>query len=174
MGEVFGGHERALGAIQTYQSTVNAASQQNGVDPRLTNAIIYEEQSHLLPGEAAKDYLFPDSQLGGYDGGVGVMQVSGHIGKKYGDYTKTQLARDPAININVGTTYLGAIQNSFSSVNQNSANVQIGTQYNGSTAYGQRIAAQMGNPNYNTNILIAGLHSIVASLQKIVNSLTKR
>ena len=34
------------------------------------------------------------------------------------------------------------------------------------------IAAQMSNPNYNTNVIIAGLQSIVSSLQSIVASLT--
>src|SRR6266478_5599755 len=152
-GEVFGGHDRAMNAIQANQSTVNAASQQHGVDPRLTNAIIYEEQSHLTPDEAlGRERLFPN--VG--NGGVGVMQVSGPVGQKFGGYSKTDLAWDPYKNINAGTAYLGSIQNSFTSPNLNSQIVGIGTQYNGSSAYGQRIAAQMSNPNYNTNVIIAG------------------
>jgi len=168
MGEIFGGHERALSKIQTYQSAVNADSQQNGVAPSLTNAIIYEEQSHLTPDEVlGREQLFPD--IG--SGGVGLMQVSGPIGKKYGGHTKSELAKDPVVNINVGTAHLGAIQRNFSSNNQDYMNAQIGTQYNGSAAYGQRIAAQTSNPNYNRNIIIAGLQSIVSSLQSLVASL---
>jgi hypothetical protein len=85
MGEVFGGHERALNAMQTYQGTINADSQKYGVDPRLTNAVVYEEQSHLTPDEAlGREQLFPN--IG--NGGVGVMQVSGSIGKQFGNYSK--------------------------------------------------------------------------------------
>jgi RHS repeat-associated protein len=73
--EVFGGHIRAMSAIQQYGSVVNQTSAKYGVDPALANAIMYEEQSHLLnvpgiPFESIKDYVAPGSQLGGYDGGV--------------------------------------------------------------------------------------------------------
>jgi Transglycosylase SLT domain len=172
-GEVFGGHARAMNAMQSYQGDISRDSQKYGVDPRLTNAVVYDEQSHLLPTEEAKDYLFPNPQLGGYDGGVGIMQVSGSVGKKFGNYSKEELARDPSKNVDAGTAYLGSIQNNFSSASQYGKTIGIGTQYNGSTAYGQRIAAQMSNPNYNRNIIVAGLQGIISSLQKIITSLTK-
>jgi hypothetical protein len=162
-----------MNAMQRYQGDISRDSQKYGVDQQLTNAVIYEEQSHLLPTEKAKDYLFPNSQLGGYDGGVGVMQVSGSVGKKFGNYSKEELARDPSKNIDAGTAYLGVTQSNFSSASQYGKTIGVGTQYNGSTAYGQRVAAQMGNPNYNRNILVAGLQGIISSLQKIIASLTK-
>ena len=102
------------------------------------------------------------------------MQVSGPIGEQYGGYTKAELASDPNKNIDAGTAYLGSIQNNFSSTNQDTKVVGIGTQYNGSMAYGQRVAAQMSNPDYNKNIIIAGLQSIVSSLQELISSLSKK
>jgi RHS repeat-associated protein len=84
--EVAGGHSRAMSTMQHNQASVNQSSAKYGVNPTLANAIMYEEQSHLLnvpgiPFESAKDYFMPNSQLGGYDGGVGVMQVTGGVGK---------------------------------------------------------------------------------------------
>ncbi len=121
----------------------------------------YEEQSHLLnapgvPFESAKDYLLPNSQLGGYDGGVGEMQVSGAVGEKYG-YTKKELARDSRKNIDAGAAYLSSFLGSPSSV---------GRQYNGSVAYGQRIQAQMNNPDYNTNVVRYALIQVIKYLKK--------
>lgn len=166
LGEVFGGHERALEAQAQYQGTINAASAANGVSSSLTNAIIYEEQSHLmnlpgLPVESAVDYLLPNSNLGGYDGGVGIMQVSGSVGSKLGGYSKTELARDPKKNILSGTAYLSSISNSVGSTNYSA----IGQQYNGSPAYGQRINAQMQNPNYNSNIFVGTVSGALQMLQ---------
>ncbi len=170
VGEVFGGHDRALNAMQTYQGAISADSQKYGVNPSLTNAVVYEEQSHLTPDEAlGREQLFPN--IG--NGGVGVMQVSGPVGKQYGDYTKAQLARDLYKNIDAGTAYLGSIQNSFASPNLNSKVIGVGTQYNGSTAYGQRTAAQMSNPNYNRNIIAGNLQGIISSLQKIISYMSK-
>jgi hypothetical protein len=63
-------------------------------------------------------------------------------------------------------------QNSFSSPTSYSKIVGIGTQYNGAQAYGQRIAAQMSNPNYNRNVIVAGLQNLVNSLQQLIASLT--
>jgi hypothetical protein len=167
--EVFGGHSRAMNAIQQNQGTVNTMSAKYGVNPRLANAIMYEEQSHLLPTESAKDYLFPNSQLGGYDGGVGVMQVTGGVGKQYG-YDKTELAHDARKNIDAGIGNLAKVQTgnvALTASRYNSASAQTVTNY------GQRAAAQVNNPNYNTNVLVYGLQQIVSSLQKIISSLTK-
>jgi RHS repeat-associated protein len=167
--EVAGGHSRAMAAMQQNQSTVNAISAKYGVSPPLANAIMYEEQSHLLPGEGAKDYLFPNSQLGGYDGGVGVMQVTGGVGKQYG-YDKTELARDPRKNIDAGIGNLAKVQTgnvAFTASKCNYGSTQS------LTNYGQRVAAQVNNPNYNTNVLVYGLQQIVSSLQKIVDSIKK-
>ncbi|MCA9346625.1 transglycosylase SLT domain-containing protein [Candidatus Saccharibacteria bacterium] len=111
---------------------------------------------------SAKDYLLPNSQLGGYDGGVGVMQVSGAVGEKYG-YTKTELARDPYKNIDAGTAYLSSFNTSNPAL--------AGKQYNGAAAYGQRIQAQVNNPNYNTNVVTYGLQQVVKSLKSIVKRL---
>jgi hypothetical protein len=41
------------------------------------------------------------------------------------------------------------------------------------TNYGQRVAAQFNNPNYNTNVLVYGLQQIVSSLQNVISSLQK-
>jgi RHS repeat-associated protein len=169
-GEVLGGHDRALNAMQTYQGTINADSQKYGVNLRLTNAIVYEEQSHLMPDEAlGREQLFPN--IG--NGGVGVMQVSGPIGKKFGNYSKTDLARDPLKNIDAGTAYLSSIQNTFSSPTRYEQTTGIGAAYNGSSAYVQRIAAQASSPNYNRNVFVAGLQSLVSSLQKLISTLQK-
>ena len=170
-GEVFGGHERAMNAIKDNEAAVNAASKQHGVHSALTNAIIYEEQSHLKPDEIlGREQFFPNIGTGG----VGVMQVSGSVGKNFGGYTKSELARDPVKNINAGTAYLSSIQNSFSAPNQSSKIIGVGTQYNGSAAYGERINAQVSNPNYNRNIIVSRLKNIVSALQKIVASLSKK
>ena len=168
-GEVLGGHQRGMDAIRTNQSTINSASSKYGVDPSLTRAIIMEEQSHLLPGEGVKDAMFPDSQLAGYDGGVGVMQVSGRVGKDFGGYSKAELARNPSKNIDSGTAYLGNISSSRNTTNP----ATIGTAYNGASAYGQRIQSQMNNPNYNTNVVVYGLQKLVKSLNSYVKSLKK-
>ncbi|OHA58450.1 MAG: hypothetical protein A2571_01570 [Candidatus Vogelbacteria bacterium RIFOXYD1_FULL_44_32] len=168
-GEVLGGHSRAMNAIQQNQSTINSASSKYGVDPALTSAIIREEQSHLLPGEGMKDAAFPDSQLAGYDGGVGIMQVSGRVGKDFGGYTKAELARNPQKNIDSGTAYLENISSSRNTTNP----ATIGTAYNGAGAYGQRIQSQMNNPNYNTNVVVYGLQKLVKSLNSYVKSLKK-
>jgi RHS repeat-associated protein len=172
--EVMGGHNRAMNAMQANQGTVSAMSAKYGVNPALANAVMYEEQSHLLnlpgiPFESTKDYLFPNSQLGGYDGGVGVMQVTGGVGQQYG-YDKYELARDPRKNIDAGIGNLGKVQSGSTAMTASRYN-------NGSTQtvtnYGQRVAAQVNNPNYNTNVLVYGLQQIVAGLQSIISSLKK-
>ena len=159
-GEVFGGHARALNAIQRNQGTVVAMTGQYGVDPALANAIIYEEQSHLMPDEAfGREQAFPN--LG--SGGVGVMQVSGPVGKEY-NYSKEELARDPRKNIQAGVANIakeqsrsnGSVALTASRYNYNPAN--------NVTAYGQRVAAQASNPNYNRNVLVSGLQKLVTSL----------
>lgn len=166
LGEVFGGHERGLEAQAQYASTIRQDSANSGISPSLTNAIIYEEQSHLMPDEVlGREQLFPN--LG--NGGVGVMQVSGPIGKEYGGYTKAELARDPRKNIAAGTAYLGNISGNVGSTNYTA----IGQQYNGSSAYGQRINAQMQNPNYNANIFTTTISGALGYLQQAFAATTQ-
>jgi RHS repeat-associated protein len=155
-GEVFGGHARGLDAIQKNQGQINGAN-----DPNLVSAVIYEEQSHLTLDEAlGREYLFPN--VG--EGGVGVMQVSGEVGAQFG-YTKTELARDPQKNISTGSGYLNSISQKLGTNDPAS----IGTAYNGSSLYGQRIAAQYNDPYYNMNIFVYQLQQIVNSLQSILD-----
>lgn len=158
VGEVNGGHARAMNAISRNQNNINELSKENGVDPKLTNAIVYEEQAHLMPDEVlGREQLFPN--LG--RGGVGVMQVTGPIGKEFGDYSKAELARDPRKNINAGTAYLSSI------IQKNSSDPAIvGEKYNGSKLYGERIAAQINNPNYNANIIVLGLKKLLKNYGK--------
>ena len=124
---------------------------------KLADAIIYEEQSHLTPDEVlGREYLFPDFGTGG----VGVMQVSGPIGKEFGDYSKTELARDPNKNIDAGIAYIGSFHTDDS--------MFVGQAYNGSASYGLRIYAQVNDPNYNTNVVIYGLKQIINSLHSLL------
>jgi len=172
--EVFGGHSRAMNSIERNQSTVNGASARYGVDPTLSNAVLYEEQSHLLnfpglPFESIKDYVAPNSQLGGYDGGVGEMQVTGKVGKEYG-YTKEELARDPKKNIDAGIGNLSKVQSNSAAMTASRYNYGSAQSV---TSYGQRVGAQVGNPNYNTNVIAYGLQQIISGLQGLINSLRK-
>ncbi len=43
--------------------------------------------------------------------------------------------------------------------------------YNGAAAYGQRIAAQMSNPNYNTNIITNVAQKVYGAVRSYVGSL---
>jgi hypothetical protein len=95
------------------------------------------------------------------------MQVNGANGQKFGGYSKWELANNPMLNIDSGTQLLSNIQTSYNTKNP----ATIGTVYNGSQAYGQRINAQMSNPNYNRNVLAAGLQKLVSSLQRLRDSL---
>jgi hypothetical protein len=95
------------------------------------------------------------------------MQVNGANGQRFGGYSKWELANDPMLDIDSGTRLLGNIQTTRNTTNP----AFIGTAYNGSAAYGQRINAQMSNPNYNRNVLAAGLRKLVSSLQKLRDSL---
>jgi hypothetical protein len=113
-----------------------------------------------VPISLGREQAFPNVGKGG----VGVMQVSGAVGEKYG-YTKTELARNPNANIDAGTAYLSSFSGSPSA---------IGQQYNGSAAYGQRIQTQMNNPDYNTNVTVYSLQKLVNSLQSLVKSLKKQ
>jgi RHS repeat-associated protein len=172
-GEVLGGHDRALDVIEQGQPIVDSTSAKYGVDPNLTNAIIYEEQSHLTPDEIlGREQLFPNFEPSGYDGGVGIMQVSGKIGKNFGNYSKTELARDPVKNIDSGVSYLSAINQ-----NQCKKPAIVGKEYNGSNSYGERIASQMNNSKYNTNIvsdiLQGAANSIKESVGGIIDKFTK-
>jgi RHS repeat-associated protein len=165
--EVFGGHTRAMNAIAQNAQNVNNLSARNGVNPALTNAIIYEEQSHLTPDETPtfkREQIAPTWEPSGKDGGVGLMQVNGANGQQYGGYSKWELANYPMLNIDSGTKVLAGIQKNYNTKSP----ATTGTVYNGSPAYGQRINAQMTNPNYNTNILIAGLSALVSKLSSLV------
>jgi soluble lytic murein transglycosylase-like protein len=97
------------------------------------------------------------------------MQVTGGVGQQYG-YDKYELARDPRKNIDAGIGNLGKVQSGSTAMTASRYN-------NGSTQtvtnYGQRVAAQVNNPNYNTNVLVYGLQQIVAGLQSIISSLKK-
>ncbi len=167
-GEVFGGHNRAMNAMQQYQGTINAASDRYGVNSALTNAIVYEEQSHLTPDEVlGREQILPNV---GKKGGVGLMQVSGPVGEEFGGYSKAELARNPNKNIDSGTAYLGSISNHLNSTNP----AAIGTAYNGASAYGQRIQAQVSNPNYNTNVAVYGLQQLVKSLTSLVETIKEK
>ncbi|MFA6105431.1 MAG: carbohydrate binding domain-containing protein [Patescibacteria group bacterium] len=166
-GEVFGGHERALEAIQQNQTTVNDASTKYGVSSNLTNAIMYEEQSHLQPDEVlGREQLFPN--VG--SGGVGVMQVSGKIGKEYG-YNKAELARDPAKNIDAG------VRNIAKEQGRSDSTALTASRYNyspakGVTSYGQRVQAQLNNPNYNRNI-VTDIKNAVSIIKSIIKATKK-
>jgi hypothetical protein len=96
------------------------------------------------------------------------MQVSGPIGKEYGDYSKEELARDPKKNIDAGTAYLESITGNVGATNYTA----IGQQYNGSQYYGQRINAQMQNPSYNSNIFVGALSSAFGFLRQAFNATT--
>src|SRR3989344_5652766 len=173
--EVLGGHGRATDVTQQYGNYMDQRSNSLGINSAIPRAITYEEQSHLinlpnLPLESVKDYVAPNLQLGGYDGGVGIMQVSGKVAKNFGDYSKTTVARDPIANINAGTGYIASISQEKKTTDPR----VIGQEYNGSLAYGQRVAAQVNNPNYNTNIFVQGFQRTMGALKSLVNSLIKK
>ena len=98
------------------------------------------------------------------------MQVSGKVAKNFGDYSKTTVARDPIANINAGTGYIASISQEKKTTDPR----VIGQEYNGSLAYGQRVAAQVNNPNYNTNIFVQGFQRTMGALKSLVNSLIKK
>lgn len=90
------------------------------------------------------------------------MQVTGGTGKEFGGYSKTDLARDPTKNIDSAGRYISNIMSTENTADPG----KIGTVYNGSSQYGQRIEAQINNPNYNTNIFSNTAQKIGASIQK--------
>jgi RHS repeat-associated protein len=90
--QIFGLGEWASGGIVRHQlgcmnAYIRETAEASGVDPWLVKAIIYEEQTHLLPGEALFERL-------GYGETVGLGQVTvGYFG-----YTREDLLT-PEVNI---------------------------------------------------------------------------
>ena len=165
LGEIFGGHSRAVRKIRKHGSELDQRSAEYGLDPALARAITAEEQSHLTPDEVfGREQLFPG--FGG--GGVGLMQVSGPIGLQFGGYTKTELAWDTSKNIYSGVSYINNISTTLNTTDP----AVIGTRYNGSPSYGQRIQARAGNPNYDKNILVDQLQKAVSTLSTLVQQLS--
>jgi soluble lytic murein transglycosylase-like protein len=118
--------------VKSYDSDINAAAKKYNVDPDLICAIIYEEQTHLLP-------LEDEAERKGIGNTVGLGQIT--IGL-YG-YTRDQLL-DPATNIQVLARHLSTIQQKPYNTYNHAPIASVATQYNcGScttiTDYGMRV-----------------------------------
>jgi len=126
---VRGAQVRAL--IAKYGGNIEAAAAGSGVDPGLIRGIIYEEQTHLLPGEGLAEQY-------GVGNTVGLGQVS--VGLH--GFSRAQLL-DPATNIQAVATHLSYLQGQ-PLIAPNAPLASLATSYNcGSctaiSAYGRRV-----------------------------------
>ena len=121
------------GIIAAFKEDIDAASEEFGVDGDLMRSIIYEEQTHLKPGEAfAEEYL-------GKGKTVGLGQITVGL---YG-YSREQLL-DSRTNIRVMAQHL-AVLGARGLIRNDAPISSLATRYNcGScssiSAYGRRVA----------------------------------
>jgi soluble lytic murein transglycosylase-like protein len=129
-GEAFRGRE-VRETLAGLSSEIDAAGGRYGVNPNAIRGIIYEEQTHLTPFEAALERR-------GYGSTVGLGQVTvGHYG-----YTRQQLL-DPRTNIQAVARHLSSFRGPPNLPGGGSV-ASLATRYNcGSctavTAYGRRV-----------------------------------
>lgn len=119
--------------IDQYGDEIDAAATTLGVDVGLIQGIIYEEQSHLLPGVESD---FAEQQ--GYGATVGLGQVT--VGLH--GYTREQLL-DPATNIRAIATHLAYLKlrpliNSRAPISSLATSYNCGT-CKSITSYGRRV-----------------------------------
>ena len=157
LGEIFGGHARAMDAVRDNGDTINEMSANNNVDPAVTTAIIVEEQSHLMPGEGIAERIAPSQ----FEGGVGLMQVQEATADNFGDYSPQDLARDTGANITAGTSYLETLGDDYSSYNGAGTHAEL---------YEQRINAQLANPDYNTNIISDQINKVAGAVADYITN----
>jgi soluble lytic murein transglycosylase-like protein len=129
-GEAFRGRS-VRETIAGLGSDIDAAGGRYGVDSNAIRAIIYEEQTHLTPFEAALERR-------GYGSTVGLGQVT--VG--YYGYTRQQLL-DPRTNVQAVARHLSSFQG-LPNLPGGGAIPSLATRYNcGSctavTAYGRRV-----------------------------------
>ncbi|PJE64865.1 MAG: hypothetical protein COU90_01205 [Candidatus Ryanbacteria bacterium CG10_big_fil_rev_8_21_14_0_10_43_42] len=164
-GEVFGGRDRALEAIARNHGNIQAASRETGVSENIIRSIYYEEQSHLVPGEALYEQAFFDR----VNGGVGEMQVSMNTALSVG--ADPRQLDDPQRNILTGAKVIQNIQQQGATTPYS-----IGKAYNSPSSahgdrYGQRIESYSANSTYQPN-LVENLTSLVKSLTQLVQTLS--
>ena len=124
--------EDVLETIAGQRSNIESAASQHGVDPNLIRATIYEEQTHLLPGEGIAERF-----------GVGDTVGLGQVTVGYYGYTREQLL-DPATNINAVARHLSTIQGQ-PLIDPSNRVGSIATRYNRGSAtsitpYGRRVS----------------------------------
>ena len=122
-----------LTTIGLYDRSIAEASERYRVDANLVRGIIFEEQTHMLPGEAA-------AEARGRGRTVGLGQVS--VGLN--GFTRQQLL-DPETNIHATAMHLATLQQQ-TLIDPSNPTASIATRYNcGSCStvsdYGQRVDA---------------------------------
>lgn len=122
---------RARAIIAKYGGTIDAAASELRVDAGLIGGIIYEEQIHLLPGEALAERY-----------GVGKTVGLGQVTEGLHGFTRAQLL-DPVTNIRAIATHLSYLKQQ-SLIAPNAPLASLATRYNcgscGSiTPYGRRV-----------------------------------
>jgi hypothetical protein len=126
---VRGAQVRAI--LAKYGGNIEAAAADFSVDPGLIRGIIYEEQTHLLPGEGLAEQFG-----GGRTVGLGQMTEGLH------GFTRAQLL-DPATNIRAVATHLSYLQGQ-PLIAPNAPLASLATSYNCASctaisAYGRRV-----------------------------------
>jgi len=121
-----------LETIADQRSNIESAASQHGVDPNLIRATIYEEQTHLYPGEGIAERF-----------GIGDTVGLGQVTVGYYGYTREQLL-DPATNINAVARHLSTIQGQ-PLIDPSNPVGSIATRYNRGSApsithYGRRVS----------------------------------
>ena len=120
-----------LETIASQRSNIESAASRHRVDPNLIRATIYEEQTHLYPGEGIAERF-----------GIGDTVRLGQL--TVGDHGTREQLLDPARNINAIERHLSTLQ-SQPLIDPRNPVASIATRYNRGSAtsitpYGRRVS----------------------------------